>query len=746
MSSNEEEVGVRITATTDDLTSGAEKAKQGLEGIGESAAELKETLMTVAEAMGAMWAIDKLEEFVQHMAELGEQVEHTAAMTGLSVEQVQDFQYAVEATGGTTQNANLALVQLERHIAEAAQGVGQAADAFSRLGVSQKELQSGDINAIMKTMADTMHNTADGANKVEAMYRAVGRSGAQLIPIFDLGSKAIGEMNAKFAETGAQMSEGMSQQLTLMAQQMYLAESASTGISVSLTSQLLPSINAVLAGWTNYQEGLSRAVSSTTGLGEAVHFLGAVLDGSVAFVMALVTGLEQLADISVAAANSLIADWMTVANVMQDFWDAKFPKMMADAKAGFAASNNAMAQGFKEANTAGQDYLNTLQKMMEAYNGAQVGIGLGRGNQDNPMGAPKAKPTDDLGTQRALYAQQYDAKKEYDQLMVQSGAMSNAQELADLTAALNTEKDEVDASFMNAAAQYTTDSEKYKQLMAEKEVADQKFANQHTQLMLQLTSKDAQMWQSSINEINKDMDGMVSNFFTRTETAGQAFQKMCQSMVIQFTQAVVKAIAENMLLTLAQNQGWTQMAAALTKSLGTWISTENAKTNATIAGNAMRTGSNNAAAVAGDTEAKASASSSIMTDAGEAAASVYAEVAQIPYVGWILAPPAAAVAFAAVAAYDSFDVGTDYVPHDMVAQIHKGEMIVPASANKSGAAPYTGSSSGGSGDSHVHFHTAALDSHTAAKMWTRNSGGIAKAVKAAARGNTGGLKSAFARM
>jgi hypothetical protein len=26
----------------------------------------------------------------------------------------------------------------------------------------------------------------------------------------------------------------------------------------------------------------------------------------------------------------------------------------------------------------------------------------------------------------------------------------------------------------------------------------------------------------------------------------------------------------------------------------------------------------------------------------------------------------------------SFDVGTDRVPHDMIAQIHKGEMIVPA--------------------------------------------------------------------
>jgi hypothetical protein len=35
--------------------------------------------------------------------------------------------------------------------------------------------------------------------------------------------------------------------------------------------------------------------------------------------------------------------------------------------------------------------------------------------------------------------------------------------------------------------------------------------------------------------------------------------------------------------------------------------------------------------------------------------------------------------------FPSFDVGTNYVPNDMLAQIHKGEMIVPAAQNKPGA-------------------------------------------------------------
>jgi hypothetical protein len=32
----------------------------------------------------------------------------------------------------------------------------------------------------------------------------------------------------------------------------------------------------------------------------------------------------------------------------------------------------------------------------------------------------------------------------------------------------------------------------------------------------------------------------------------------------------------------------------------------------------------------------------------------------------------------------SFDVGTPYVPHDMVAKIHQGEAVIPASQNRGG--------------------------------------------------------------
>ncbi len=113
-----------------------------------------------------------------------------------------------------------------------------------------------------------------------------------------------------------------------------------------------------------------------------------------------------------------------------------------------------------------------------------------------------------------------------------------------------------------------------------------------------------------------------------------------------------------------------------------WIRTEIAKTAATTAGNTTRTAANVAAATASGAAESGAARTSIGKHAASAAAAVYDDVAQIPYVGWILAPPAAAAAFVAVAAFADLlpsAAGGYDVPADTFAFLHKNEMVLPSS-------------------------------------------------------------------
>lgn len=86
--------------------------------------------------------------------------------------------------------------------------------------------------------------------------------------------------------------------------------------------------------------------------------------------------------------------------------------------------------------------------------------------------------------------------------------------------------------------------------------------------------------------------------------------------------------------------------------------------------------------------------------AGVAAAAAYASTAAIPVVGPALAPAAAASALAAVEAFGSMAAlatGAWNIPSDMAANLHAGEMVIPASFASGMRSAMTGSNGGGNG-------------------------------------------------
>ena len=84
--------------------------------------------------------------------------------------------------------------------------------------------------------------------------------------------------------------------------------------------------------------------------------------------------------------------------------------------------------------------------------------------------------------------------------------------------------------------------------------------------------------------------------------------------------------------------------------------------------------------------------------AGTAAGNAWASAAEIPMVGWIIAPVAAAAAYAGVMAFA--EGGWDRVPSDQVAMIHKNEMVLPAHI----AEPVRQMAARGGGAGDIHFH------------------------------------------
>ena len=242
--------------------------------------------------------------------------------------------------------------------------------------------------------------------------------------------------------------------------------------------------------------------------------------------------------------------------------------------------------------------------------------------------------------------------------------------------------------------------------------------------------EQARAWKDAVNEIEGAETGMISSVLSRRKTLGQALYQEASKVADQEIESFVRAETTRMLLgnteeaqRRAQEQGgllyhlFTQQAmtqADIDEALkrdavageadleqrtadtlatdwnaiqqqiqtGRTVQGQTAQTGAVVAGGQARVAATQTAAAEGAAIQSEIQSRSIMADAAKAFSGVYASVASIPYVGWILAPVAAAAAFAAVSAYEgmaSFDAGAWEVPHDMAASIHQGEMVVPAS-------------------------------------------------------------------
>lgn len=194
-----------------------------------------------------------------------------------------------------------------------------------------------------------------------------------------------------------------------------------------------------------------------------------------------------------------------------------------------------------------------------------------------------------------------------------------------------------------------------------------------------------------------------------------------------------------------------------------WITMELAKTGATTAGAAARTGAEVAAATTGATVGSAAAMTQVTNNAAVSASGAYASTVVIPFIGPVAAPVAAAVALAAVLGFGAliasarggYDIPAGTNP---LTQLHEKEMVLPAhiaeplrrslrgagprSNDLAGRSALVGSSArsetslrgrGGEGDIHIH----AVDARSFERLLKSNRRGVARQIRAGARDRVG---------
>jgi hypothetical protein len=235
----------------------------------------------------------------------------------------------------------------------------------------------------------------------------------------------------------------------------------------------------------------------------------------------------------------------------------------------------------------------------------------------------------------------------------------------------------------------------------------QNFAEETQKIQLQEANATKKAWQGVTDSIASELGSSITKMVTGSQTALRSLGSLIETVMSKILTWSLKLVGRwivDRLLELHTSQateaGKTAATAAGTatrtgiqatataKETGgffirviKWIASELGMTGATTTGAATRTGEEIAADAKGAAATSTTNVAKAQSNIGVAATAAAAAVAGIPIVGPGLAAGAAASMVATLepfAQMAALDIGAWDVPRDMVAQIHKNEMVVPA--------------------------------------------------------------------
>jgi hypothetical protein len=277
MAESGDRIDVVFGARVGELVSGVNEVKEKIESISGAASGIISAFSGVGEALAAAFAVERIAEFANKMAELGERTEIAAAAVGISAEEFSKLSVEMQLLTGQTEINSRALTMLGSHIVEAVNNpASRAARAVRDLGISQRDLQHmlTDTDFALRRLSQAFTGGEIGWARTADFSAIIGRRLYEsLIPALKLTSEQWDEVSKKAQESGAILSGPMIEALAESKKhinELSVAWSAFERVLSVLTTPAVRVITSVLTTLVNVG---SSVVGAVTKIGDAFKWV-----------------------------------------------------------------------------------------------------------------------------------------------------------------------------------------------------------------------------------------------------------------------------------------------------------------------------------------------------------------------------------------------------------------------------------------------------------------------------------------
>lgn len=238
----------------------------------------KEGLRDFGTAVAGAFAVHAVAGFIESQIELGDHIADTAERLGVSIQEFQKFNYAVELTGGSADDAGTALRFLNKNVGEAISGNKTAAQSFAEMGVSVKEA-NGEVRPAMDIVADVadhFESLGSTAERTAAAMSIFGKGGSALVPLLSKGRKGVEVLAQEFDD----LSLGLDDEFVLAADKasdgLLRVRKSTEALKSRLAAAMLPTVEYLIKGFLKASALLQKFTKQTYVLQTALIALGSV--------------------------------------------------------------------------------------------------------------------------------------------------------------------------------------------------------------------------------------------------------------------------------------------------------------------------------------------------------------------------------------------------------------------------------------------------------------------------------------
>jgi len=191
---------VELFADNSKLVAGLRAARAKIRAFGQSIRAMGMKLTAIGTGM-----LTPLLGAAKLFASMGDSVAKMAKRTGVSVEALSELKFAAEQSGTQIEDLENGLRRMQRVIHDAGNGMKSASDALAQFGLSADDLKNLSPEQQFKLLGEVISRIEDPTTKAALAMQVFGRSGTQLLPMFERGVAGIEELQAEARRLGLTM-------------------------------------------------------------------------------------------------------------------------------------------------------------------------------------------------------------------------------------------------------------------------------------------------------------------------------------------------------------------------------------------------------------------------------------------------------------------------------------------------------------------------------------------------------------